>query len=125
MDKHRQHARKASGAHEHVVEHQQFSLLNNQENDQSSSNLHEDAKMSLSSGGQFYKAKYDHSGLPSSRVKTPRLLEPTKGGNRPGQDDGNNTSKEFICKLPRVLTPLCFLVLPKTTAVTLKYNAAE
>ena len=86
VDRHRQHARKASGAHEYQqlqeVEHQQFSLLNNQENDQASSNLHEDGKMSLSSGGQFYKAKYDQSGLPSSRVKTPRLLEP-KGGNRP------------------------------------------
>ena len=83
MDKHRQHARKVSGAHEEhqVVEHQQVSHLNNQENDQTSSNLQEEGKMCLSSGGQFYKAKYDQSGLPSSRVKTPRLLEP-KGGNR-------------------------------------------
>ena len=86
MDRHRQHGRKASGAQEYqqlqeVVEHQQFSLLNNQENDQASSNLHEDGKMSLSSGGQFYKSKYDQSGLPSSRLKTPRLLEP-KQGNR-------------------------------------------
>ena len=85
VDRHRQHARKACGAHEYLqlqeVEHQQFSLLNNQENDQASSNLHEDGRMSLSSGGQFYKAKYDQSGLPSSRVKTPRLIEP-KGGNR-------------------------------------------
>lgn len=67
------------------MEHKQFSLLNNQENDQASSNLHDEGKMSLSSGGQFYKVpKYDQSGLPSSRVKTPRLLEP-KGSNRPSQ----------------------------------------